>query len=657
MSISRLTHSPLIHFLFCLLLWTPSIQAAQDIDIQGFARHSEFDEVKISPDGQYLAAGVNDKNGQRSIVIIRLKDKKVTARSSFSDKVRPGEFTWVNKERLVIELNRNYGLFDQPLYTGDLYAVNVDGSHRATIFGPNANAAKSPDYNYSVAWILDVMRDDPRRILIQANRYDRARHLSGLSRVYTLDVYNGRLKKKAVSPYGDADLMVDHNHQVRAALGVKRDDLFQRTVYYRDSPEDKWKILKQFDIGNALLSPVAFTLDNRKLLVESTGDGDTVGLFLLDPEQEKMEALSQNSEADLSQVLQDHEGDIIGVSYEPDRPEYDIFGKNRAAKQMRGFLKAFKGQRVTPTSRSWDGRFTVLRVSSDTNAGDYYLYDGTTRKLNYLLSSRPWEKPDQLRPMKPIEVIASDGIKLPGYITLPEGEGPFPMVVMPHGGPHGPRDYWVYDPDTQLLANAGYAVLQINFRGSGGYGSQFESSGYGEWGRRMQKDITDATRWAIEKGYADADRICIYGGSYGGYASLMGAATEPDLYRCAIGYAGVYDLNMMYEKGDIQWTRRGKSYLDRVLGTDPEERAARSPVHLADRIKVPVLLIHGGKDLRVPIAHAKALEKALKASGNTPETLYRKKEGHGFFKEEHRIEVYRRILDFLQRNIGGQKTG
>jgi dipeptidyl aminopeptidase/acylaminoacyl peptidase len=640
---------PFLFLLVSLLLPIPVEAASPDID--SFARHNEFDEVKISPDGRFLAAGVNDKEGRRSIVIIRLKDRKITARSSFSKKIRPGHFFWVNPERIIIELDRNLGAFDSPVPTGNLFAVNFDGSQRATIFGRDANALKS-EPSYAIATLLDLIRDEPRKILIQTNRYDKARHLDSLTTAYKLDVYNGRLNKVAISPLGSGDLLADHRQQIRAAIGNPRDSMLTSRVFFRDSPQDEWRMLSEFDLFAPTLKPLKFTPDNQRLYVESNGDTDTTGVFLLDPGSGKLEKISQRDDSDLVEALYDENDQLVGAWYEPDKPAYDIIGKSRFARQMRGFIKAFKGQRVLPTSRTWDGRHTLLKVSSDTNAGDYYLYDGDTRKLDYLLSARSWEKPEQLRPVQPITLSARDGLELHGYLTLPKGNAPFPMVVMPHGGPHGPRDYWAYDPDVQLLANAGYAVLQVNFRGSGGYGSQFMEAGFGEWGRKMQQDVTDATRWAIEQGHADPRRICIYGGSYGGYSTLMGVATEPELYRCAIGYAGVYDLNMMYRKGDIQWTRRGISYLDRVLGTDPDERARRSPVNLADRIKAPVLLIHGGKDLRVPIDHARAMEQALKKAGNPPETLYKKKEGHGFFKEANRREVYRRMLDFLEKHIG-----
>jgi dipeptidyl aminopeptidase/acylaminoacyl peptidase len=257
---------------------------------------------------------------------------------------------------------------------------------------------------------------------------------------------------------------------------------------------------------------------------------------------------------------------------------------------------------------------------------------------------------------RPFELDASDGVKLHGYLTLPQGREPkrLPLVVLPHGGPHGIYDDWRFDEEAQLLASRGYAVLQLNFRGSGGYGRRFIESGYRQWGARMQQDLSEATRAAIERGFADQKRVCIYGASYGGYAALMGAVRDPDLYRCAIGYAGVYDLRMMYQRGDIQQTLFGERYLALAIGSDANELAQRSPVAQVEKIKAAIMLIHGGQDRRVPIAHANAMRKALDGRHYKYEWFTEATEGHGFYREDHRIELYQRMLAFLDAQIGAK---
>lgn len=276
-------------------------------------------------------------------------------------------------------------------------------------------------------------------------------------------------------------------------------------------------------------------------------------------------------------------------------------------------------------------------------------------KASFIAAPNKNLDPNQLSPMQPFTITARDGMTLPGYLTLPKGAekgDKLPMIVNVHGGPHGPRDMWGFNAENQFFANRGYAVLQVNFRGSGGYGSEFLEAGYGEWGRAMQNDVTDATQWAIDEGYADADRICIYGGSYGGYAAMMGVAKEPDLYQCGVGYVGVYSLPLMFEAGDISRNQSGEKYLERVLGTDMNVLKANSPVNLVDNIKADILLVHGAKDVRVPIEHYEQLKSALNRADKPYQTLVKDDEGHGFQKEANKFELYKRLEQFFEKHIG-----
>jgi dipeptidyl aminopeptidase/acylaminoacyl peptidase len=247
---------------------------------------------------------------------------------------------------------------------------------------------------------------------------------------------------------------------------------------------------------------------------------------------------------------------------------------------------------------------------------------------------------------------ARDGVELHGLLALPPtgAERGLPLVVIPHGGPYGVTDTASYDPETAILASAGYAVLRVNFRGSGGYGRQFEQSGWMQWGRAMQDDVTDATKWAIEQGYADKDRVCIYGWSYGGYAALMGAVREPSLYRCAVGGAGPYDLAKMYKWGSIRRSDLGLDYLAKVIGKDDKVLAERSPVKQAASIKVPVFLVHGRLDGRIDVAHARRMAKALKEAGVDVEFQEYLKAGHGLNLDEDESDFYAKLLVFLGKH-------
>ncbi|WP_394230935.1 alpha/beta hydrolase family protein [Shewanella colwelliana] len=224
-------------------------------------------------------------------------------------------------------------------------------------------------------------------------------------------------------------------------------------------------------------------------------------------------------------------------------------------------------------------------------------------------------------------------------------------MILPHGGPHV-RDYWGFDPIVQMLANKGYAVIQVNFRGSTGYGKNFEKAGYGNWGTKIQDDIMLATQYAVQQGVADEDRMCIFGISFGGYSALQSAVRFPDTFKCSIGYAGVYDLEMLYNEGDVQSFSWGDAYLDETLGSDKSVQRAQSPVHFVSKLKAPVLIIHGEDDERAPIEHAEALRDALNKGSHPYEWLVKDKEGHGFYKEDNILEANQKILTFLDKYIG-----
>ncbi|HAY92548.1 alpha/beta fold hydrolase, partial [Shewanella sp.] len=345
---------------------------------------------------------------------------------------------------------------------------------------------------------------------------------------------------------------------------------------------------------------------------------------------------------------------LYAVEFENGYPSYAfVDNEDSHAKLLKDLLGALPGHQVRIVSETRDAAKLVVLAFNDRNPGDYYIFDTKTLKLEYLAAAKKWLNPEQMADVKPISFTSRDGKQLHGYLTLPFGKETknLPLVVNPHGGPHGIRDWWGFDPQNQYLASQGIAVLQVNFRGSGGYGDQFERAGYQKWGSDIQHDIIDATQYVIDQGFADKERICIVGGSFGGYSALQSAVLAPDMFKCAIGVAGVYDLELMFNKGDVANSRSGTSYLKDVLGQDKAVLKAMSPSENVDKLKANILLVHGGEDDRAPIEQLESLEKALKAHNYPYQKLVMDNEGHGFYNDEHRAKYYEKMLSFLKTNL------
>jgi acetyl esterase/lipase len=381
------------------------------------------------------------------------------------------------------------------------------------------------------------------------------------------------------------------------------------------------------------------------------------GICRWDPAKQSQTVVWSNPTVEPDNLLQGLADDsILGVGFMDGRTGTALFdGESTDAQVLLTLMKQFPGESVRFVSGTRDGSQSVVLVGADVDPGTFLLYDAKTRKLTPLLARMSWIKPERMAFKQPFDFAARDGMKLHGYLSLPPGQENakhLPMVVLVHGGPFGVRDRWGYDTFVQPLATRGYAVLQVNYRGSGGYGYDYEHAGWREWGGKMQDDVTDATRWAIAQGIANPQRICIYGASYGGYAAIEGAVKEPDLYKCAIGYVGIYDLPLMYHRGDIPQSSYGEEYLKRQLGDDVAVLARHSPINQLDALKAHVMLVVGGKDQRVPPIQGLSLHQALTDRHIAHEWLFKPDEMHGFYDEAHNTELYTQLVQFLGTNIG-----
>lgn len=631
------------------------MQPVRAVEVGPFTDTDKFKEIKLSPTGEYYAVTIPLEN-QTVLAIRRRADHKMVGSFGMGTRTHVHDFWWVNPERVVFSMAERIGSLDEPRLLGELYGMNVNGSTPEILVGQRLVAGKlgtrvgTKKEERVAALMIDDLPGNDRHVLINVFRFIEDPE----SRVEKMDVYTGQRNKLVQGPVANVDFVTDNAGNVRFAQGGGID--LNTKLYYREAAEDApWTLLNDEATSGHAERAIGFSADNATayLRVEHAQGPDSIDALDLATSQRR-ELLRDDNVDPFSILYRPGTGVPIGAVYMDGKPRTAFFDTaSPEARLQRSLEAAFKGQAVDVISTTSDGKLALIEVSSDRNPGDVYVFDIAGKKADYLVSRREKIDPATMAEMRPISLKTRDQMPLTGYLTVPQGSDGkrLPMVVMPHGGPFGVYDAWAFDPDVQMLAASGYAVLQVDYRGSGNHGRAFEQAGARQWGAKMQDDVTDATRWAIEQGYADPERICIYGASYGGYAALMGVAREPDLYRCAAGYVGVYELSDMYTDGDIQRSRSGETFLRRWLG--PKDALAEvSPTRLAGRIKVPVFLAAGGEDDRAPIGHTRRMEQALKAANVPVEALYYPKEGHGFYVDANRREFHTRLLEFLGRSIG-----
>lgn len=655
--------------LLTLMCWfLPAVVLAEQavpppLPVEYFTRDDLTGDLKISPDGRHFAMSVG-KIGASGLVFVDVASGMIVGGIRARQGMEIHDFDWVSPRRVIYQIAERQIGYRMVSATGEFFATDIDGKASRMIYGYRAGEKtgeyikSKKDDSYATAVLLSTLPSDDKHILIgefpwrlRGNMWHL--DLDAKPTITRLNVYDGRKKSLGLAPLASASLLADRNHQVRFAVGFDAEGNLRAS--WGPEAEGAWQTFALAGFVEDSVFPKRFTADNRAVLFVGVREGESLSsLFRLDLESEKFHKLYGHEEVDVGGLIVDwRDENAIGIRIYGDRPEVHWLDPDDPSARLRAKLeRAFPGHAMNVTSRTADGRIAVLFVYSDVNPGDYYLFNTHTGKATYAKATRDWVDPELVRPKEPIRLAARDGLPLRGYLTRPhDGPGPFPLIVLPHGGPHYVRDKWGFDWEVQLLANHGYAVLQVNFRGSDGYGRDFAAKGFGEWGAAMQDDLTDATLWVVEQGIAQKDRICIFGSSYGGYAALMGVVREPELYRCAVGHAGAYDLELMHSTGDIRYSRMGRSYLEEVVGTDRSLLRMRSPVHNADRIQVPVLLVHGTDDSRVDYKHAAQMRRALEKHDKPYEFIAVRGESHGIDDEQSRAEAYASILTFLDRHL------
>ena len=625
--------------------------------VERFSSLPSYTNVKISPDGRMISVLTKMPDDKKGLSIFDAESLSLINTITLTKEEEIASYSWVNNERLLIQI----GYYDSwgRGSIGEYFAINYDSKKPAYVFGMRArtSGARSKVVDkFSYGYVENILEDDNKHVLLSVSGFGKQNN-GGFADAIRLNVYNGQQKRLGKSPLAGGQFVSDRSGTPRFAVGS---DIDNNTVtMYRASKKDDWEVLSKTPYGEGEIYPVNISKDDSTIHIIDSTETSTYQLKEIDTKTGETNVVFHHPAYDAyPQIIDDK---VLGATINPGYARAYWFENDdplqnsimQAVQAFNGNLEVFDTKEIGLVDLSKNRDKLIIAVGDSASSSKYYLYDLEKNQVKYLLTMWPEIDDQGLEHEVPFNFINSDGIKIHGYYTPAkaqlEGEAA-PMIVIPHGGPHA-RDSWGFDPDTHIFSQAGYAVLKVNFRGSTGYGKDFTKMGFGEWGGDTQQDIIEATEWAINQGIADAEKIGIYGGSFGGYSAAMAPMLRPDLYKSSVAYIGVFDLEMLYDEGDIKTIKWGGKYLDKTLGQDPKKIKAMSPVQQAHKLEAPIIIVSGKEDQRAPIEHAYALADALEEAGKEHELIIVEKEGHGFRKPENRLMLYKKMLEHFNRTV------
>lgn len=607
----------------------------RQIPLEDFFRNSERTGYQLSPDGSYISYMAPYKD--RLNVFVRRVDEtdEHAIRITNETERSVAGYMWADNQRLLYMKDtagdENY----------QLYGVHRDGSDDRAYTAFNGVRTS----------LIDDLEEQQGVVMIGMNKRN-----PEVFDPYRLNIETGELTLLAENPGNIQGWMTDHDGRLRVATAIV--DGVNTQILYRDTENEPFRPVLTTNFRD-VVSFMEFTPDNKEVYAATNLHRDKTILVRMNPATcEELEVLYENERYDIASISYSRKRKKLLSVYctghkEPVRHYFDA-----EEEQLRQRIKAhFPNQRygIADTDKAEENY--LIYVGGDRTRGNYWHYNALTDKAKKIADLAPWIKSDEMNAMHPVCYTTRDGLQIEAYLTLPDGLTPdtakhLPIVVNPHGGPWA-RDCWGYSSEVQFLSNRGYAVFQMNFRGSTGYGRQFLEASYKQWGLKMQDDITDGVKWLIEQGIANPNRIAIYGGSYGGYATLAGLTFTPDLYACGIDYVGVSNLFTFMQTIPPYWRPMLEMMYEQVGHPehDADQLAATSPALHADKIKVPLFVAQGANDPRVNKAESDQMVEALRQRGVVVEYMVKDNEGHGFHNQENRFDFYRAMERFLKAHL------
>jgi dipeptidyl aminopeptidase/acylaminoacyl peptidase len=640
-----------IGWVFVLGLCSLTVRAADTLirlPIETYFAEPDIRSMQLAPDGKHLAFLTTLGWGKVGVALMDLTTGKIEPLVSAQDE-NIKIFLWKGSDYIVYAGDtggdESYAWRSVPI------AEPKPGKKRVVVALSEAYRERYQE-DANVMSIIDPLKFDPQHLLISGRSGTGSRG----GGVYLIDVRNGRrtptINSEVPPGYrgGDLGVWADNRGEMRVFRQVAGKRV---TIRVRPEGAPVFKTVKEFPSELGGWEPLSFAPDNETLYLISTEQNPRGVLHTFNIRTQKLsDPIFTAPEGTITGLMQswDHTR-LLGVTYLAEKPYRKFFNAARA--QLQQSIDGALPDTINDiVGTSQDERILLIRAWNDREPGTYYVLDRNRSKMGPVGRAMRGIEPAKMRPMEPIKFTARDGLTIHGYLTRPAAAvgQKVPLIINPHGGPYGIRDEWGFNPEVQLLANRGYAVLQVNYRGSGGYGEDFLRAGWHEWGGKMQDDLSDAVKWAIDQGMVDPSRVAIYGASYGGYATLAGLTFTPELYCCGANYVGPSDLGILAERANSGASSDANFFGD-WMGDDKEYLRTHSPLNYVERIRVPLFNAYGYNDPRVDIRHWTKLESKLKQFNKSYEIMIEGNEGHGFRNENNRIAFYTRLEDFLGRNL------
>ena len=608
----------------------PKAELAPVIAMEDFFKDPEKASYRISPNGQMIIFRAPHM-GRMNVFVQKLGDTTATPITQETERSIYSAF-WESDDRII--------------YTKDI--GGNENMHVLSVKPDGSGLTDHTPFDKTRAEVVDILEERPDELLIQHNQRN-----PQVFDVYLLNTATNEMVMVAENPGNVTGWVTDHDGKIRVAV---TSDGVNTSILYRENEKDEFKTVVTTSFKETI-TPALFTFDNKNLFCLSNLGRDKSALIEFDPRTAKeVKVIYENPDVDITGIDFSKLRKVLTVAYyETDKLQKHFLDSE--SEQIDNKIKTqIPSYQFNVNNKSKDETKLLVYVTSDKYFGGYYLYDVKSGDFSKLADFKPWLKEQDMAEMKPVSYESRDGLTIQGYLTLPKGVKAenLPVIVNPHGGPWA-RDSWGFNPEVQFLANRGYAVFQMNFRGSTGYGRKFWEISFKEWGRTMQNDITDGVKWLIREGIADSSRVAIYGGSYGGYATLAGITLTPELYCCAVDYVGVANMFTFMKTIPPYWEPLRQMFYEMV--GDPVKDslmlAEVSPVFHADRIRCPLLVAQGANDPRVNVNESNQMVEALKNRGINVEYMVKDNEGHGFYNQENQFDFYRAMEKFLATNMAG----